>query len=146
MAKPVPRKSFISAAVFAALFLVIQLVPVDRSNPPVEADLVAPARVKEILQRSCYDCHSHQTRWPRYSRIAPVSWWVAGHVAEGRADLNFSQWPLFDGEARGQILRDIEKQLTDGTMPLASYLRGHREARISAEERALLLEWVRTGY
>jgi len=142
----VKRGFTISATALAALFLLIQLVPVTRTNPPIEADLVAPAQVKNILRRTCYDCHSHETRWPWYSRVAPVSWWLAAHVNAGRADLNFSQWPLFDLETRELFLRDIEKQLLDGTMPLRSYVRGHREARLSDRDREILLEWVRAGY
>jgi hypothetical protein len=142
----VKRGFTISATVLAALFLLIQLVPVTRTNPPIEADLVAPAQVKNILRRTCYDCHSHETRWPWYSRVAPVSWWLAAHVNAGRADLNFSQWPLFDLETRELFLRDIEKQLLDGTMPLRSYVLGHREARLSDRDREILLEWVRAGY
>jgi len=140
------RRFIISAALLAALILLIQLVPVEKTNPPIESDLVAPVQVKNILQRACYDCHSHETRWPWYSRIAPVSWWLAAHVTEGRADLNFSQWPLFDLETRGLFLRDIEKQLLDGTMPLWSYVVGHREARLSDRDREILLEWARAGY
>jgi hypothetical protein len=142
----VKRGFTISATVLAALFLLIQLVPVTRTNPPIEAVVVAPAQVKNILRRTCYDCHSHETRWPWYSRVAPVSWWLAAHVNAGRADLNFSQWPLFDLETRELFLRDIEKQLLDGTMPLRSYVLGHREARLSDRDREILLEWVRAGY
>ncbi len=140
------RRFVISAAVLAALFLLIQLIPVDQTNPQVESDLVAPVPVKDILRRSCYDCHSHETSWPWYSRVAPFSWWLAKHVTEGRADLNFSQWPLFDFEARELMLRDIEKQLVDGTMPLRSYVLGHREAGLSDRDREILLEWARAGY
>jgi hypothetical protein len=129
-----------------ALFLLMQLKTVDRTNPAVEADLVAPPAVENLLRRACYDCHSHETRWPWYSRLAPVSWWLADHIRLGRADLNFSQWPLFDTEAKELFLRDIEKQLEDGTMPLRSYTLGHPEARLTAAERTLLVEWARSGY
>ncbi len=142
----VSRKVIISAAVLAALFLFLQLIPVEQANPPVEADLVAPAQVTDILRRACYDCHSHETSWPWYSRVAPFSWWLAEHVRDGRADLNFSRWPLFDFEARELMLRDIEKQIVDGTMPLRSYVLGHREARLSDRDREILLEWARAGY
>jgi hypothetical protein len=54
-----------------------QLVPVKRDNPPVTFEVDAPAEVKTILERSCFDCHSNRTRWPGYSRVAPVSWLVA---------------------------------------------------------------------
>jgi len=144
--RKISRQLIISAAALAALFLLIQLIPVQQTNPPVEADLFAPTQVKDILRHACYDCHSHETHWPWYSRVAPFSWWLAKHVAKGRADLNFSQWPLFDFEARELMLRDIEKQLEDGTMPLRSYVLGHREARLSDREREILLEWARAGY
>ncbi len=146
MKRKMSRRMIISAAVLAALFLLIQLIPVEQNNPPVEANLVAPAPVQDILRRACYDCHSHETSWPWYSRVAPFSWWLAEHVTEGRADLNFSQWPLFDFEVRELMLRDIEKQIVDGTMPLRSYVLGHREARISDRDREILLEWARAGY
>ena len=146
MKRPIKRQLFLGAAVLAALFVLIQLIPVDLTNPPVETDLMAPVQVKEILKRACYDCHSHETRWPWYSRLAPVSWWLVAHVKAGRADLNFSQWPLFDLETRGLFLRDIEKQLADGTMPLSSYVVGHPEARLSVEEKTMLMEWARGGF
>lgn len=142
----VSSKIIIGAVVAAALFGLIQFKTVDRTNPPVEADLVAPAAVKDVLRRACYDCHSHETRWPWYSRLVPVSWWLAEHVQRGRADLNFSQWPLFDTEVQGHFLRDIEKQLEDGTMPLRSYLLGHPDARLTSAEKTLLIQWARSGY
>ena len=112
MPRPTPRSFLAGAAVLAALVLLsIQFVPIARTNPPIEADLAAPAEIKDILRRACYDCHSHETKWPWYSRVAPLSWWVAAHVEKGRADLNFSHWPVFDLETRGLFLRDIEKQI-----------------------------------
>jgi len=143
LARLTARKLGIGAAMAAALFLLIQVVPVSRTNPPVTIDLPAPAPVKEILQRSCYDCHSNETRWPWYSRIAPVSWWMVEHVNEGRGDLNFSQWPVFDLESRQLFLRDIIEQLEEKNMPLRSYVWGHPGARLSDQDRALLLDWAR---
>ena len=61
-----------------------QFVPVDRTNPPVGQEIVAPAEVMTVLERACYDCHSNETVWPAYSRVAPVSWLVARDVQEGR--------------------------------------------------------------
>ncbi len=58
----------------------IQFVPVGQLNPPVEAEVPAPATVRVILRRACYDCHSNETVWPWYSQVAPVSWLVARDV------------------------------------------------------------------
>lgn len=130
---------------FAALFLLIQLVPAKRTNPPVITGVTAPAQVMDILRRACFDCHSNETRWPWYGRVAPVSWWLVAHVDRGRADLNFSEWPLFDQESRALLLTDVVKQVEGRNMPLPSYALGHPEARLSDQERDLIIEWARSG-
>ena len=72
--------------------MAIQFVPVVRENPPITAPLAAQAELAQVLERSCYDCHSNQTRWPWYASVAPVSWLVARDVDRGRHELNFSAW------------------------------------------------------
>ena len=67
--------------------------------------------VKRILERSCYDCHSNRTRWPWYSHVAPVSWLVARDVHEGREEINFSEWPMFDFDEQDHLLEQVEKQV-----------------------------------
>ena len=148
-AAPVRRRGWglirwllLGAAVF---FAVIQIIPARRTNPPVRSDLQAPGEVKEILRRACYDCHSHETRWPWYSRVAPVSWWVVSHVNDARGDLNFSEWPRFDPELAGMALRDIEMQVAQEKMPLPNYTIMHADARLSDEERETLISWARSG-
>lgn len=133
-----------SALGLGIVFLALQFVPVDRDNPPVDLDVDAPGEVAAILRRACYDCHSHETRWPWYSHVAPLSWWIAEHVERGRADLNFSQWPMFDLVEQGMVLEDIEEQIRKGEMPLNNYLILHPEARLSKEDREALLEWARS--
>jgi len=133
------------AALVAALLVVSQFVPVERTNPPVQSDVPAPAPVKTILVKACFDCHSHETRWPWYSRVAPLSWWLAGHVRDGRKDLNFSRWPTFDFASQELILREMEKQVAGGAMPPRSYTVGHADARLEESERQLLLAWIRAG-
>jgi len=143
--KPTGKQTRTAAIILAAVLLAIQLVPVDTSNPPVKADVQTPADVKAILRRSCFDCHSHETTWPWYSRVAPFSWLVARHVHEGREDLNFSRWPTYDFEAQDLILRDIHKVISEDEMPLQSYLLGHPGARLSPQDKKTLLDWSRLG-
>jgi hypothetical protein len=125
-----------------AVLVVLQFFRVERTNPPVISEIQAPPEVREILRRSCYDCHSHETRWPWYSRVAPMSWLVADHVEHARGDLNFSDWPASDPEAQEHAFEDIREEVEEGEMPLASYLAMHPRARLSDEERELLLRWA----
>jgi hypothetical protein len=125
-----------------AIFLAIQLIPVDRSNPPVVVELEAPVEVKSILQRSCYDCHSNEVNWPWYGYVAPVSWLVAYDVKEGREELNFSEWNRYSGDP--EMKEEIVEEVAEGEMPLPIYLAIHRGAAISETELATLKRWA--GY
>jgi len=118
----------------------MQLIPVKRTNPGVVSDFDGPAAVKAILQRSCYECHSNETRWPWYSYVAPVSWLVAHDVKEGREHLNFSNWaPL---KAIIYIHQEIYAEVSEGKMPLKAYLLAHPDAAVSPEELAILKDWA----
>jgi len=132
---------WIVAALSVAL-IAIQFVPVERTNPPVLMDVDAPPDVARILRRSCYDCHSYESRWPWYAHVAPMSWLVTSHVNEARGDLNFSDWPAFDFVLQNEALEDIRKEVKSGDMPLASYLWIHWDARLSERDRATLLDWA----
>ncbi|HVT44475.1 MAG TPA: heme-binding domain-containing protein [Thermoanaerobaculia bacterium] len=98
---------------------------------------------KELLARSCFDCHSNQTRWPFYSHIAPVAWSVVDHVEHGRRHLNFSSWSTMPEEKQLAALKDICSEVKEGEMPFASYTLVHRSARLSATDIETLCRWSR---
>src|SRR6187401_2020529 len=102
----------------AALFVVIQLVPVDRTNPTGGKPFDAPANVQAIVKRACYDCHSNETKWPWYAYVAPVSWLVAKDVREARRRLNFSDWGNYHPDRQEHKIQEIWEQVEAGTMPL----------------------------
>lgn len=117
----------------------IQFVPVERTNPPVTNDFDGPAEIVAILRRSCYDCHSNETRWPWYAHVAPMSWLLSGHVKDGRKHVNFSEW---DPDEAADSLEEIGEEVEKGAMPLPGYLLLHRDARLSDAARAALLAWA----
>jgi hypothetical protein len=122
-------------------FVAIQLVPVDRTNPPVETEVPATAEARSVLRRACYDCHSNETVWPWYSRIAPVSWLVARDVHEGREELNFSTWNRLETKDQVEAFHESWEEVEEGEMPLWFYLPAHPEARLSAQDRSVLRAW-----
>jgi Haem-binding domain len=128
----------------AIALLVAQFVRLDRSNPRVDGDLSAPAVVKEALQRSCYDCHSNQTRWPWYSAAAPLSWWIHYEVDEGRRRLNFSSWTDYvsDPGTEDQKLNEIAHLIANDAMPPWYYRAMHPDARLTPPERAAITRWI----
>jgi hypothetical protein len=140
--KDILRKGLLGLVAVAAA---IQLVPVDRTSAPVTAEIQAPANVRAVLKRSCYDCHSNETTWPWYSRVAPVSWLVARDVREGRKELNFSEFAGYAARRQAHKLKEVREQVADGEMPPWFYVAVHSDAALSPEDKALLREWSLTG-
>ena len=136
------KASFKVSALIIAGFLLLQLVPVDRTNPPVVAEVHAPGPVEDILRTSCYDCHSNETVWPWYSRVAPVSWLISKHVEMGREHVNFSQWGTLSLEDRVKAREEIWEEVESGVMPHRGYLRWNPEARLNEAQEAILEEWA----
>lgn len=126
----------------AAGAVAIQFIQPDRTNPEVTADFDGPESVKAILQAKCYDCHSNESVWPWYSYVAPVSWWVADHVIEGREELNYSDWGTFSEKKRTRKTEETYDEIADGYMPLKSYLLTHRDAKVTEEELAIIEAWA----
>lgn len=129
-------------SVLVLAFLLIQLVPVETTNPAVESDIPASLEVKTVLRRACYDCHSNETRWPWYSRIAPISWQIAKDVREGREALNFSTWNRYDTKHRLELLEESWEEVGEGEMPPWFYLPSHRDAKLSERDKSLLRTWA----
>jgi len=123
--------------------LLIQFLPMDLSNPPIEEDIPTSPDVKTILKRACYDCHSNETVWPWYSRIAPVSWLLLWDVKEGREELNFSTWNRYSTKEQSKKIHESWEEVEEGEMPLWFYLPLHPEAALSDKDRAVLREWAK---
>jgi mono/diheme cytochrome c family protein len=127
-------KILLSLAVFAVL---IQFVPYGQStNPPVLAEPAWDSPdTRQLFFRACADCHSNETKWPWYSRIAPIAWLVRYDVDEGREHLNVSAW----GKQRKNEGSEAAKAVREGEMPPWQYLLPHPEARLSDTEQAALV-------
>ena len=129
--------------VITAGFLLVQLVPYgqDHTNPPVIAEPQWDSpQTRAYFMLACGDCHSNETVWPWYSKIAPVSMLVYQDVINGRRELNFSEY----GEQNIDI-EEITREILDGYMPLPIYLTMHPEARLTDAERAKLVEGLQNS-
>jgi hypothetical protein len=131
-----------------AVFISIQLIQPERTNPPVDesktvsSSLNVPPEVRAVLERSCYDCHSNNTRWPWYSHVAPVSWLTARDVKKGRTNLNFSTWGDYKKRRQINKLDQISDQLRENEMPVKPYRLMHPSAVLSKAEIDLVTGWA----
>ncbi|SDX83140.1 Haem-binding domain-containing protein [Lutibacter oricola] len=131
------------------VLLLIQFVrPTKNESKNYENDISTvvetPKNVKQILKTSCNDCHSNLTVYPWYSEIAPVSWYLASHVNEGKEYLNFSEWTSYNKFQKEHILSNFDEVLDKHQMPLKSYLIMHKEATLTKEQIEVLKNWIKT--
>lgn len=125
------------------LFLAIQIVPVEKTNPEESAPInIEDMEVKMILDQSCMDCHSNNTVWPWYSSIAPMSWKISEHVVEGRKELNFSEWGTYSTKKAIHKLEEVIEEVEEGHMPEDGYVLFHPEAEVTEQELSILKIWV----
>ena len=128
-----------------AVFAALQLFNPPRSNPPREVGFhrrrQSAGPVAAALRAACYDCHSHETVWPWYSRVAPVSWLIASDVNEGREHLNFSDWPAEAARAAKKLDR-INEVVDYREMPPKKYTLLHAAARLTEAQRKAVMDWT----
>jgi hypothetical protein len=124
-------------------FVAAQFVRPDFTNPPVDPrhELRAPANVQAILDRSCIDCHTNRTRYPWYSQITPVSWWLQDHINEGRGELNFSEFGTYEPKKAEHLMEEVCEMVEKGEMPLREYVWGHPSAKLSEADKQALCAW-----
>lgn len=130
---------------FIAVFFAAQLLNPPRTNPPVINDFITatqpPADLQNLFRAACYDCHSHETKWPWYSRIAPISWTVANDVEYGRDNLDLSDWPTNTVKIAKKM--DImSEDISEKDMPLSKYTLIHRGARLTDAQRKEMADWL----
>ena len=130
------------------IFIAVQFIPsgiplnVPDDNRSIANDSLVAGSVLKQLRNSCFDCHSNQVNFPWYSKMAPSSWFLAGHINEGRSHLNFSEWEDYSNREKVRILEEIKDEVASGGMPLKSYLLIHRDAKTDSAEVAVILKWA----
>jgi hypothetical protein len=133
---------FASGLTIVTALIVIQFVPVTRTNPADQGQLVAPPEIQLTLRRSCYECHSNETRWPWYSRVAPISWLIVRDVDLGRKEVNFTEWGNYYPAVRRRKLEWIGRALREEMMPPWTYRLIHPSASLSDADRDALQRWI----
>jgi cytochrome c551/c552 len=119
----------------AVVFVLIQLIPVHKTNPPVVSEPTWDSpQTRALVKDACFDCHSNETTWPWYSKIAPSSWLLVRDVDEGRSTLNFSEW----GQGEAEV-DEIVEVIDEGEMPPWYYALMHPKAKLSDSEKQALI-------
>lgn len=128
-------------------FVVIQFFQPEKNQSNDTENLIfkheeLSENVQQLLEKACFDCHSNNTKYLWYDKIAPVSWLVSNHIIEGKKELNFSEWGKMDNYDKIGALEDIRQELDQKTMPLKQYVLLHHDAKLTDEDRAAIIAWI----
>ncbi len=145
MIKPLYKKFFKVLSISAGISLIIiQFIPssFSRTNPPVTGEPAwdAPA-TRATFMKACGDCHSNETVYPWYSRIAPASLLIENDIKDGRRHFNISEWDK--SECGGD---DAAEEVQKGSMPIGLYLLMHSEANLNAAEKMKFVEGLQKTF
>lgn len=125
--------------VIIVIIIGIQFIPVEQTNPPVTSEISVPENVKVILRKACYDCHSNETNWVWYTKVAPMSFLVSKDVNDGRKHLNFSEWDI---NKENKYKEEIWEEIREEKMPPWQYKIMHSESKLSQEEKNVIRNWA----
>jgi len=133
--------------IIGSLFLILQLFPISKNQSKEYSKDISTIEkitpdVKNILQSSCYDCHSNNSVYPIYASIQPIAWWLQHHIDEGKEELNFSEFAGYSPRRRFHKLEEIKEQIVEKEMPLYSYTIVHTQAKLSEQQKSILINWV----
>jgi cytochrome c len=97
-----------------------------------------PAQAKTVLVSKCADCHSNETRWPVYARVAPGSWLIERDIVEARKKMNLSKWTELPADTQDVLIAKIIREAKSGDMAPPQYRALHWEAKLTPGDIAAL--------
>ncbi|GAA4150720.1 heme-binding domain-containing protein [Chryseobacterium ginsenosidimutans] len=135
--------------VILVAFIIIQFFPIDKTNPAPTPGMDflkiknTPPEIAKIINTSCYDCHSNETKYPWYSNFSPASWFMKNNINEGRKHLNFSTFATYEPKQQAHKLEECIEMVEKKEMPLESYFVGHQDAKLTDEQRKILIDYFK---
>jgi hypothetical protein len=132
-----------------AALIIMQFFQIEKKNPEIDLsqDFLsinkAPEDIARLFKSACYDCHSHETTYPWYTSIAPLSFWIKGHINGGRNHLNLSTWGTYTSKKMDHKIEECIEKIGEKKMPLLSYIIAHSEARLSDSDRKNMVSWLK---
>jgi hypothetical protein len=132
--------------VLLAALVIIQFIRPAKNNKgnkdfAITTKYDMPNNVKVVFDKACADCHSNNTKYPWYTNIQPVGYWINHHVNEGKSEINFDEFTNKKIGLQHHKLKEAIEQIEKDEMPLPSYTIIHKDAKLTKEEKDLLINW-----
>jgi cytochrome c len=90
-----------------------------------------PAQARAVLVNKCADCHSSETRWPAYARVAPGSWLIERDIVHARKKMDLSHWNQMSADTQDVMAAKIIHEAKSGDMAPLQYRALHWDATLT---------------
>ena len=124
------------------LFGLLQFVRPGIPARETTAEVQGPPEVRQILDKSCYSCHSDERRLAWFDEVVPGYWLVRHDIVTAREHLDFSTLGSRPAAAQKAALYESVNMIQLGAMPLPRFLSLHPEAKVTPEELAVLKAYL----
>ncbi|UOE41788.1 heme-binding domain-containing protein [Chryseobacterium suipulveris] len=130
-------------------FVLIQFFQIDKTNPAPTPQMdflnikKTPESTANLIRNGCYDCHSNETKYPWYSNVQPIAWFLKNHIDEGRQKLNFSTFATYEPKRQAHKLDEAVEMIEKGEMPMQSYILNHPEAKFTEAQKQELIKYFK---
>lgn len=101
-----------------------------------------PADVKTVMEKACNDCHTNNTKYPWYATLQPIHWWMENHVKEGKQHVNYDEYTNRPLRYQFHKMEETIDMIKEGEMPLDSYTWTHKDAKLTDNEKKLIVNWA----
>ena len=99
--------------------------------------------VKPIFEKSCFDCHSNNVRYPWYYKIPIISNMIDSDIKEAKSHLDFSFNFPFKGHGNSiKDLNSIMEVIENNTMPPNNYLFMHGNKKLLSTDKKIIYNWI----
>ena len=129
--------------------VLIQFFPIDKNNPAPTPGMDflkiknTPESAATLIRNGCYDCHSNESKYPWYSNVQPIAWFLKDHIDEGRKELNFSTFAVYEPKRQIHKMEECIEMIEKKEMPLESYYIGHQDAKLTDQQRQMLIKYFK---
>lgn len=133
--------------VLLVAFVIIQFFRIDKTNPAPTPGMDflniknTPESTAKLIKNGCYDCHSNESKYPWYSNIQPIAWFLKKHIDDGRKELNFSTFATYEPKRQAHKLQEAAEMIENGAMPLESYILMHPEAKFTEAQKKEIIDY-----
>ena len=130
-------------------FVLIQFFPIDKNNPEPTPQLDflkiknTPETTATLIRTGCYDCHSNESKYPWYSNVQPVAWFLESHITEARKKLNFSTFATYEPKRQAHKLAEAIDEVESDGMPLDSYVLIHNDAKFNDAQKQEVIKYFK---